>query len=839
MGVGEGSSAVLPGRRHIIERPRLTRLLDECEARVILLVAPAGYGKTTLANEWTSEEGKRAAWCRLRARAGDVASLAQLLAGAVDRVIPGSAARVQARLAVSSDPESEVVELVKLLCAGIEEWPRDAWLVIDDYHTAPGASADRFFENFIEESHGQFVITSRSRPTWATARKLMYGEIHEIGPAALAMTHDEAFQVLGSRSASSRGFFALADGWPAVIGLAAIAGPSVMTTEPAPADLYDFVAEEVFGAISPAAQRSLCLLALAPVLDDVAVRAVVDGGEESVDEAVRAGLLIRREAGFDLHPLLRVFLTRKLREETGATFSALIGEVGRALIECGRWDDALSLAEEHSRTELIERSLEEGLATLLREGRLESIRRATEVARLANSQSGIVYLAAAEVALREGSATKARALAESALDQFVDVDRHRARALVVIGRSAHQADEYVLGFEAFRSSREVARTAAEKREALWGMFLCACQLDRPDATEILNEFEAEASNDVESTIRVGIGRQVDGERRGCFGAAVNETAPLIELLPYVRDPLVRSSYLSGRARMLAVMSKYDDARMVVKLCHEAIQADQLTFGLPSTLATEAITAAGMRRFRQALSLLKRCELEARHLNDLHNTVDASAIRVRLLTAIGRSDEAAKVQREWDRHPGPMMWAEFLASIALAVACLGQRIDAENLIAESAGTSANVHSRVLSALARAILAARLKPTLLRRTSCEAFELVVDSDHFDSFVTAYRAVPELLAPLAQSLRPSLERLYERVPDPELGRALGLQPKGSRLEESLTAREAEVYALIIEGLTNREIAKRLFISEVTVKVHVRHILAKLGVRSRIQAALVGREP
>src|SRR5215210_5863426 len=37
---------------HIIERPRLTKLLDETTARVITLVAPAGYGKTTLARQW-------------------------------------------------------------------------------------------------------------------------------------------------------------------------------------------------------------------------------------------------------------------------------------------------------------------------------------------------------------------------------------------------------------------------------------------------------------------------------------------------------------------------------------------------------------------------------------------------------------------------------------------------------------------------------------------------------------------------------------------------------------------------------------------------------------------
>jgi DNA-binding NarL/FixJ family response regulator len=53
-------------------------------------------------------------------------------------------------------------------------------------------------------------------------------------------------------------------------------------------------------------------------------------------------------------------------------------------------------------------------------------------------------------------------------------------------------------------------------------------------------------------------------------------------------------------------------------------------------------------------------------------------------------------------------------------------------------------------------------------------------------------------------------------------------------LTKRENEVLALLAEGQTNREIAKALFISEVTAKVHVRNVLRKLGVRNRTEAAL-----
>jgi DNA-binding NarL/FixJ family response regulator len=117
------------------------------------------------------------------------------------------------------------------------------------------------------------------------------------------------------------------------------------------------------------------------------------------------------------------------------------------------------------------------------------------------------------------------------------------------------------------------------------------------------------------------------------------------------------------------------------------------------------------------------------------------------------------------------------------------------------------------------------------------------HFDAIVLAYRVRPDMLPGLVNVIGESdLLVLIERARDQHLATRMGLptRPSARFRDAMLSPREREVGALLAQGHTNAEIARALFISEVTVKVHVRHILAKLGARNRAEAAvLVATQP
>ncbi|MFG1783010.1 response regulator [Rhodococcus oryzae] len=128
----------------------------------------------------------------------------------------------------------------------------------------------------------------------------------------------------------------------------------------------------------------------------------------------------------------------------------------------------------------------------------------------------------------------------------------------------------------------------------------------------------------------------------------------------------------------------------------------------------------------------------------------------------------------------------------------------------------------------------------RTACPTLPVLVFTT-YDTDADVVRAIDAgAIGYLLKDSAP--QEIFAAIRGAVAGQSVLSPPVASRLlqqmrrpDEALTAREAELLTLLAEGLTNKELGKRLFISEATVKTHLAHIYAKLGVDTRAAAVSV----
>ena len=295
------------------------------------------------------------------------------LSTTISEVIPEAGARAVARMRATGTPEQDVDILADLFAEALAAWPDDLWLVFDDYQFAMEAKApERFVDGLLRRSPVKLLLTSRKRPKWASARRLLYGEIYELGRNELAMDHDEAAAVLAHRKdAPAAGLVALAEGWPAVIGLAALTDELELPEGSLPDTLYEYLAEELYQAATPEVQRQLCRLAVAPSLaDGVAEFLLGSATGDILKEGMRLGFLSTRAHGLEIHPLLRTFLRRKAAE-LAAGHEADAESLAYFLIEPSSLGRSLATESELlASDEFFVDLMEQGLPLMLAEARM-------------------------------------------------------------------------------------------------------------------------------------------------------------------------------------------------------------------------------------------------------------------------------------------------------------------------------------------------------------------------------------------------------------------------------------------------------------------------------------
>ena len=189
-------------------------------------------------------EQKACAWYTTTDGARDVVELAREVAETVTVALGSSATHFSEFLQTIENPGGDARRIVGTLadaisCSGLKH------LVIDDYQTIEGSGPSEAAVDLIRRIPGlQILVTTRIRPAWGNARKVVYGEVFELTREDLAMTAEESEELLGAESRSWIELAELARGWPAVLGLAALTPGAKPPDASLPSALYDFFAEE-------------------------------------------------------------------------------------------------------------------------------------------------------------------------------------------------------------------------------------------------------------------------------------------------------------------------------------------------------------------------------------------------------------------------------------------------------------------------------------------------------------------------------------------------------------------------------------------------------------------
>lgn len=829
MTAGTEQSKRVRRERRIIERPRLIKLLDECEARVILLLAPAGYGKTTLARQW-AKTLNGAVWVTLTPAQRDVARFAEDVAAGVDSVGGNASRFIGEYLRARSNPQRAAREIGVALAEQIDA-ARVQWLILDDYHEVNESPELAELIAVIEDrSKARLLIASRVRPTWVTQRRVLYREIDQIDREGLAMDEDESKLVLGRRK-DLDALVRQAEGWPAVLGLAVGTGRIRLPGGVMPAELYAFIAEELYQSVPETLRQQLLRLALAPELTQDAMSELLgDDGDRVLEQAREVGF-VSSDQVTELHPLVRDFLLQKLSEDPQA--QNLIRNAVATCIERQRWDRAFELVLRFELKDLVEPALEAAYKPLVRCGHLGTLSAFATSARDSAPDSALtVDLVDAEVALRDGAFPLADALATRVLARLDRGHILASRANAILGQSSYSQGDLVTGESAFKDAHATAADDQDEAEALYGWALASIQGEIGDPAPILKRIELRRHASALDLVRYGC---VEVARRR-FGEGL--AAPLrleesVHALDRLEDPRARSSFTYSLAAALALKSEYREALELAHQTHREIDAFDLEFARPHSNWNLAFIHMGLRRFGAAERHLQLVEDASRERPLGHHVLNARILRIRMALHTGEFERALElVEMPATEATIPSLHAEYFGMQALTYAVAGDRARVASLAAAAVERSTVIEVKALAAAARAIAA----QGAARETDCLAlFSCASRFGMWDPVVTAMRCCPPLseLAASLPGVRPLLERLYERSNDFALARRAGLRARSPRSpDELLSPREREVLGLMARGFRNRQIANALVISESTTKVHVRHILEKLGVRTRAEA-------
>ena len=336
----------------------LDRLRKGGSFPVLSVVAPAGYGKTTLLSQWAERNGQAFAWVSLDERDNDPKVLLTYVAEALDAVEP-----IDQRVfdALASPGSSVPGSVVPRLGSALASMTSPVALVLDDVHLLhdPGCRAAMPVLADHVPDGSQLVLAGRDAPPLPIARLRTEGRVMEIGPGDLALTLAEAASLLREAGVTLgqddlTELYRRIEGWPAGLYLAALSlreGGSVRNSVASFTGEHHLVSEyiqsEFLARISTRQRVFLTRTAVLERMCGPLCEAVLDapGAAATLADLARSNVLLvpldRHGEWYRYHQLFRDMLLAELRRREPELIPVLRRRAAGWCLRNGLPEDAL------------------------------------------------------------------------------------------------------------------------------------------------------------------------------------------------------------------------------------------------------------------------------------------------------------------------------------------------------------------------------------------------------------------------------------------------------------------------------------------------------------------
>jgi LuxR family maltose regulon positive regulatory protein len=851
------------------------------DARLILVRAPAGFGKTTAMVQYhvsLREQGIATAWLGLDTADNDLGRFVADLAAAFSRIDPAIGS-----MAAATDVDGFTLDLINRIGAIDTRFV----LFLDELEVIQNQTILDILRRMLLSlpPGGTVVAGSRDIPELGLGRLRAHGQLLEIGPASLRFSLDETTCLMRDkrRLALADGEIAklqrCTEGWAAALQLAALSLATredhksfVASFSGSNADIADYLAEDVLARQSAEVRdfllKTSILQQLSPPLCDA-----VTGRADSRDmlgRLDRGNLFLIPLDGerrwYRYHSIFADFLRTQLEQSLPDAVPDLHRRAAAWYAGQDRPVPAIEHALSSGAPEFALPLLERHAEHLLWQGRVRLLTRWMDSLPAASMapypKLRLVYAWALCLIHRYRDAmTQLDTIGGDARQDFeAQVMAVQTLALAMTDR----ADE------CYQHCSRIMEVLSSLEPFTYGvvansMAYCLIAANQyGEARRVLDKAKHSHAR-LGATFSMAISESIEGVIDLLQGRLRSATACLRSA--FSRAQAGGSGSIGGRATVgvLLALALYeaDELAEAEKLLTECVPFIRQT-GTPDIVIAGHLVLARLACQRGdrsgALQLMSDLEYLG-HQGNLPRVV-ASAWLERCRMALQQGDMAAAQEylqnadqpEAWQRFAQFSMHANDVDMMAIATARLmirqGRAEQAIDLLKKQIAQAESVqrHRRALKLnilLAEAYQTAGQGKAALRLMA-EALQFAGREGFIRTFIdegpTVMKLVREVRSGLPESRAASASDIAPQFFDHLLaGDGEPQEPDtlapGHALSEALTDREIQVLQLLAEGHPNRVLAERLFVSETTVKAHLRNINTKLAARNRTDAVAIAR--